>query len=86
MNAKGDKQIDGITIELEEKEITQEVDKTIIHICHLLQNVNSTDAVSMPEYASVTKALADLTEARAHLDKKGLQPLYIPYTKRNKKE
>lgn len=61
-----------------DKTILQEIDETIIHICHLLQNVKSTDGLLIEEYVDVVRALASLTEARAHLGKEEPQPSYIP--------
>lgn len=62
----------------ESKSIIQEVDEIIIHTCHLLQNTKNSDGM-LAEYGCVVRALADLVEARAHLDTKEMQPLYVPY-------
>lgn len=50
-----------------DKTIIQEIDETIRHLCHLLQSVKSSDALYAAEYADTVRALANLTEARAHL-------------------
>lgn len=62
-----------------DKTIIQEIDETIRHLCHLLQSVKSSGALYAAEYADTVRALANLTEARAHLDKEEPQPSYIPY-------